>query len=34
MVEDQEGNQVYSSRDELRFEAGRAEYFQIVLDEQ
>jgi hypothetical protein len=34
MVEDREGNQVYSSRDGLRFEAGRAEYFQIILDEQ
>jgi hypothetical protein len=34
MVEDQRGNQLYSSRDELRYEASRAEYFQIVLGEQ
>lgn len=31
MVEDQQGNSLYSSRDELRFEAGRIEYFEIVL---
>ncbi|MBA2713586.1 MAG: hypothetical protein H0U55_08550 [Rubrobacteraceae bacterium] len=34
MVEDEEGSTLYSSRDELRFEAGRAEYFEIVLDQQ
>ena len=34
MVEDQRGNPLYSSRDELRHEARRAEYFQIVLGEQ
>jgi len=34
MVEDRQGNLLYSSRDELRYEAGRAEYFQIVLGEQ
>lgn len=34
MVEDRRGNLLYSSRDELRYEAGRAEYFQIVLGEQ
>jgi len=34
MVEDRQGNLLYSSRAELRYEAGRAEYFQIVLGEQ
>jgi hypothetical protein len=34
MVEDRQGNLLYSSRDELRYEAGRAEHFQIVLGEQ
>jgi hypothetical protein len=34
MVEDRRGNQLYSSRDELRYEASRAEYFQIVLGDQ
>jgi hypothetical protein len=34
MVEGRRGNLLYSSRDELRYEASRAEYFQIVLGEQ
>jgi Transthyretin-like family len=34
MVEDQQEHLLYSSRDELRYEAGRAEYFQIVLAQQ
>ena len=33
MVEDQRGNVLYSSRDEIRYEAGRAEYFHVVLSE-
>jgi len=33
MVEDQRGNLLYSSRDEIRYEAGRAEYFHVVLSE-
>jgi hypothetical protein len=33
MVEDQRGRLLYSSRDAIRYEAGRAEYFHIVLSE-
>lgn len=33
MVEDQQGSLLYSSRDEIRYEAGRSEYFHIVLSE-
>ena len=31
MVEDNEGNQLYSSRDNIRYNSGRSEYFEIVL---
>jgi len=33
MVEDAAGILLYSSRDKVRYEAGRAEYFEIVLSE-
>jgi competence ComEA-like helix-hairpin-helix protein len=33
MVEDKKGNLLYSSRDHVRYSAGRAEYFEIVLSE-
>jgi hypothetical protein len=33
MVEDAAGTLLYSSRDKIRYEAGRVEYFEIVLGE-
>lgn len=34
MVRDSQGNLLYSSRENVRYNAGRAEYFQIILSEE